>query len=604
MRRNDIRNIVIIAHVDHGKTTLVDCLLRQSGQFRAGQLKGERILDSNDQERERGITILAKNISLPYKGVKINLIDTPGHADFGGEVERVVRMADGALVLVDAAEGPMPQTRYVLQKALEAGLKPIIVVNKIDRPDARSHEVVDEAMEVLLELGADEHIDDFAHIFATAKEGYATMDPDESGSSMEPLLDLVLDHVPGPEINDGEPLRMLVTTIDWSEYVGRIAVGRLLSGAVRQGQSVSVIPEDGQAQRGKIASVHVFEDLGRVEVQEATAGDIVALVGLDDIEIGDTICDLETPRALPRLSVDVPTLEMVFSVNSSPFAGREGRFLTTRQLRERLFRETERNVALQVRQIANSESYAVAGRGVMHLSVLIENMRREGYEMSVGKPQVILRTEGGQTLEPYESLHAEVPTDKIGPVMELVGQRRGEMLEMSARGDYHLISFLIPARGLIGLRTRLLNASQGTAVVHHRFDGYRKMEGDIPKRPNGVLVSQSTGAAVGFALDGLQERAELFVKPGDEVYEGMIVGENSRSEDMVVNPMKQKKLTNIRAAGSDDNILLKPPRVMSLEAALEYIESDELLEVTPTQLRLRKRILKESDRRRQKRRNA
>jgi GTP-binding protein len=604
MRRDDIRNIVIIAHVDHGKTTLVDCLLRQSGQFRDSQLKGERILDTNDQERERGITILAKNISLPYKGVKINIIDTPGHADFGGEVERVVRMADGALVLVDAAEGPMPQTRYVLQKALEVGLKPIIVVNKIDRPDARADAVVDETMEVLLDLDGDEHFDDFLHIFTSAKDGFATDDPLQPTTSMEPLLDLVLSEVPGPEVDEAAPLKMLVTTIDWSEYVGRIAVGRLRSGTVRTGQTVSMMQAGGQSQRGKVASVHVFEDLGRVEVEQASAGDIVALVGLDDIEIGDTICDVDQPSALPRLSVDMPTLEMVFSVNSSPFAGREGKYLTTRQLRERLFRETERNVALRVRQIPSTESYAVSGRGVMHLSVLIETMRREGYELSVGKPHVILRKENGETREPFESLNVEVPTEKLGPVMELVGQRRGEMQHMSSRGEYSSITFLIPARGLIGLRTRLLNASQGTAIVHHRFESYRKMEGEIPKRSNGVLVSQSTGNAVAFALDGLQERAELFVKPGDDVYEGMIVGENSRSEDMVVNPMKQKKLTNIRAAGSDDNILLKPPRVMSLEAALEYIEEDELLEVTPKKLRLRKKILKESDRRRQKRRNA
>jgi GTP-binding protein len=598
MRRDDIRNIVIIAHVDHGKTTLVDCLLRQSGQFRDNQLQGERILDNNDQERERGITILAKNISIPYKGVKINLIDTPGHADFGGEVERVVRMADGALVLVDAAEGPMPQTRYVLQKALEAGLKPIIVVNKIDKPDARAHEVVDEAMEVLLDLGADEHIDDFAHVFASARDGYATTDPDLESKTMEPLLDLVLKHVPGPDVDRDAPLRMLVTTIDWSEYVGRIAIGRLSAGEVKTAQTVSVLQADDKVQRGKLASVHVFEDLGRVEVEKATAGDIVALVGLDNIEIGDTICDVETPKALPRLAVDLPTLEMVFSVNSSPFAGREGKFLTTRQLRERLMRETERNVALRVRQVANSESYAVSGRGVMHLSVLIETMRRESYELSVSKPQVILRKEGGKTLEPFEILNVEVPTEKMGPIMELVGQRRGELQEMSSRGEYSLVSFLIPARGLIGLRTRLLNATQGTAIVHHRFESYRELDGDIPKRANGVLVSQSNGSAVGFALFGLQERSELFVKPGDDVYEGMIVGENVRSEDMVVNPIRQKKLTNIRAAGSDENILLKPPRVMSLEMALEYIEADELLEVTPTQLRFRKRILKESDRRR------
>ena len=437
-------------------------------------------------------------------------------------------MADGALVLVDAAEGPMPQTRYVLQKALQAGLRPIIVVNKIDRPDARAEEVVDEVMEVLLDLGAEEHIDDFTHVFASAKDGYATHDPTQRTGNMEPLLDLVMQQVPGPEIDADQPLRMLVTTIDWSEFVGRIAIGRLQSGEVRARQDVLLMQDDDRQTRGKVASVQVFEDLGRVEVERAVAGDVVALVGLTDIEIGDTICALDNPLPLERLRVDLPTLEMVFSVNSSPFAGRDGKYLTTRQLRERLLRETERNVALRVRQIANSESYAVRGRGIMHLSVLIETMRREGYELSVGKPHVVLRKENGQTTEPFETLTVEVPADRLGPVMELVGKRRGDMQHMAHRGQYNHVTFSIPARGLIGLRTRLLNATQGTAIMHHRFHSYQPQEGDLPRRTNGVLVSQSTGSAVAFALDGLQERAELFIKPGDEVYEGMIVGENSR----------------------------------------------------------------------------
>ena len=601
MRREDIRNIVIIAHVDHGKTTLVDCLLRQSGEFRDSQLQGERILDSNDQERERGITILAKNIAIPYRGLKINLIDTPGHADFGGEVERVLQMADGALLLVDAAEGPMPQTRFVLQKALECGLKPIVVVNKIDKPDARSHEVVDETLELLLELGAEDAIDDFHHIFASAKDGYATVAPEVTGSTMQPLLDLVVDQVPGPEIDAGEPLSLMVTTLDWSDYVGRIAVGRIRSGTIRRGQKIALMQKDDLVVESKVGAINVFENLGKVEVAEASAGEVVAVVGLENVEIGDTISDSEARRAQPRLTVDAPTLEMVFSINNSPFAGREGTFVTTRQLRERLFRELERNVALQVAQIPGTDAYSVSGRGIMHLAVLIETMRREGYELSVGKPRVILRKHNGVTEEPYETLVVEVPSEKLGPVMELVGGRRGEVQEMSPRGEYTCAQFSIPARGLIGLRTRLLNATQGTAIINHRFAEYKTAQDDMPRRANGVLVSMVTGKAVGFGLFGLQERSELFVAPGDEVYEGMIVGENARAEDMVVNPCKEKKLTNIRAAGSDENILLKPPRLISLEAALEYIEDDELVEITPQSIRLRKILLKESDRRKKKR---
>ncbi len=596
--RKELRNIVIIAHVDHGKTTLVDCLLRQSGQFRDSQLQGERILDSNDQERERGITILAKNIAVPYQGVKINLIDTPGHADFGGEVERVVGMADGALVLIDAAEGPMPQTRYVLSKALSAGVKPIVVINKIDRPDARCHQVVDEALDLMIELGGDEHLDDFPHVFASAKEGYATDDPDQPATSMKPLLDMILHEIPGPNVALDEPLQLLVTTLDWSEFVGRIAVGRIQAGSVTKGQTVTLLQSDGKTATAKVAAVEIFENLGKVEVESASAGEVVALTGLEGIEIGDTICQVNHPRTLPRVIVDEPTLEMVFSVNSSPFAGREGKFVTTRQLRGRLMKELERNVALRVEAMSGADTYAVRGRGVMHLAVLIETMRREGYELSVSKPHVVLKNIDGKKCEPYETLVTEVPSDKLGPVMDLVGQRRGELIEMRTRGDFTHASFSIPARGLIGLRTKLLNATQGTIIMHHRFQGYQTSQSEMPRRPNGVLVSMATGKAVAYGLDGLQDRAELFVGPGDEIYEGMIVGENSRAEDMIVNPMKEKKLTNIRAAGSDDNVLLKPPRVYSLEAALEYIEEDELLEITPTSLRMRKRVLRESERRR------
>ncbi len=604
MRRDDIRNIAIIAHVDHGKTTLVDCLLRQSGEFRESQLVGERILDSNELERERGITILAKNIAIPYHGVKINIIDTPGHADFGGEVERVLRMANGALVLVDAAEGPMPQTRFVLTKALECRLQPLVVINKIDRPDARPDEVLEEVFELFLELGATDEPADFPYIYTSARDGFATHDINQRGGTMQPLLDLVLEKIPGPEIDSQAPLKMLVTTLDWSDYVGRIAVGRIFSGQIACGQQVALMQSEGRETLCKVASLHTFDKLGRKQVEEAAAGEIVAVVGMEGVEIGDTISDAEHREALPRLAVDEPTLQMIFSINSSPLAGREGKYVTSRHLRDRLMKELERNVALRVTGVPGTDSYAVSGRGLLHLSVLIETMRREGYELSVGKPQVILRERKGTTEEPFESLIVEVPHDKLGVVMELVGTRRGKLLEMNNRGEYAHVAFSIPARGLIGLRTRLLNATQGTAIMHHRFEAYRPMEGEITGRGNGVLVSMAAGKAVAFGLDGLQERAEMFVGPGDVVYEGMIVGENSRSGDMAVNPTKEKKLTNMRATGSDRNILLKPPRVLTLEMALEYIDDDELVEVTPGSIRLRKILLSEADRRKAARRRA
>ncbi len=601
VRRSDIRNIAIIAHVDHGKTTLVDCLLRQSGQFRASQLSGERILDSNDLERERGITILAKNIAVMWKGVKINIIDTPGHADFGGEVERVLRMADGALVLVDAAEGPMPQTRFVLSKALEARLRPVVVVNKIDRPDGRPLEVLDEILGLFLELGADDDLADFPYVFASSRGGFASHDPAVREGTMEPLLDLVLEKIPGPAVDPNAPLRMLVTTLDWSDYVGRIAIGRVESGTLTKGQGIVRSTADGTLVPAKITGLQLFDKLGRADAEEATAGDIAAVSGLEDVEIGDTLCDPADARPLQRLTVDEPTLSMVFGINSSPLAGRSGKFLTTRHLRDRLVKELEKNVALRVEPISGTDNFAVSGRGLLHLSVLIETMRREGFEISVGKPRVILRKEEGKTLEPFETLVVEVPHDKLGPVMELTGARRGQLVHMGNRGDFAHAVFSIPARGLIGLRTRVLNATQGTAIMHHRFEAWREMEGEVSGRANGVLVSMVPGKAVAFGLDGLQERADLFIGPGDEVYEGMIVGENARSEDMIVNPTKEKKLTNMRASGSDRNILLKPPRQMSLEEALEYIEEDELVEVTPAVIRLRKTLLSEHDRKRQSR---
>lgn len=598
MRRNDLRNVVIIAHVDHGKTTLVDCLLRQSGDYRDTELRGERILDSNDIEKERGITILSKNIAIPYRGVKINVIDTPGHADFGGEVERVVRMADGALVLVDAAEGPMPQTRFVLEKALAAGVKPIVVVNKIDRPDARSMEVLDEALELLAELGGEHFLDDASYVFASSKEGYATTDPSKPGTDMKPLLDLLVDALPGPDVEVEAPLQMLVTTLDWSEYVGRIAIGRLTAGTMSADQTVAIHQSGDRIARRKIGGLYIFDKLGRVPVEKASAGEVVAIVGLEDVEIGDTICHVDHPIPMPRLKVDEPTLEMVFSINSSPMVGREGKYVTTRQLKTRLEKELERNVALRVEPIEGSEAYAVRGRGVLHLSVLIETMRREGYELSVSKPRVVFKEIDGKKHEPYEILNVEVPEERMGPVMELVGHRRGLLEDIAPRGSYQLLRFNIPARGLIGLRTRLLNATQGTAIIHHRFDSYRPVEGDVPSRSNGVLVSMTNGKAVPFSLFTLQDRSELFVRPGDEIYEGMIVGENVRDNDMTVNPTREKKLTNMRASGSDDNVVLKPSRELFLEAALEFIEDDELVEITPLSIRLRKAVLKESDRRR------
>jgi GTP-binding protein len=599
-RRQDIRNIAIIAHVDHGKTTLVDALLKQSGQFRESQLQGECILDSNDLERERGITILAKNIALTYKGVKINIMDTPGHADFGGEVERVLGMADGVLVLVDAFEGPKPQTRFVTKKAFERGLRPIVVVNKIDRPESRPQEVLNEVFDLFVELGADDDVLDFPYVFASGREGYANDDPKARSGNMQPLLDKVLEFVPGPVVDNHSPLQVMVTTLEWSEFVGRIATGRIVSGSVVRGQKIAVMKADGSAVPGEVAAVHLFDKLGRVEVERAEAGDIVALVGLPTPEIGDTICDRFAPRALPRISVDEPTLSMLFTINDSPLAGKDGgKFLTSRHLRERLDRELQSNVALRVEEADSKEKFLVSGRGVLHLSVLIETMRREGYELSVGKPQVIIKTIDGKKHEPFETLTIDVPSEYVGAVMEPTCTRRGQLLDLSTgeNGISHL-TFSIPARGLIGLRTRLLNATKGEAVIHHRFDCFKPCEGEVPRRQNGVLVSQENGKAVAFAMGKLQERTELFIKPGDEVYEGMIVGENSRENDMVVNPIREKKLTNIRASGSDENIILKPPRDMSLEMALEYIEDDEYVEVTPKAIRLRKIVLLESDRKR------
>ncbi|WP_165072425.1 translational GTPase TypA [Paludisphaera rhizosphaerae] len=596
-RRDDIRNVAIIAHVDHGKTTLVDSMLRQSGQFRASQLQGERILDSNDLERERGITILAKNIAINYGDVKINLIDTPGHADFGGEVERTLQMADSALVLVDAFEGPMPQTKFVLRKAFECHIKPIVVINKVDRPDARPEEVLNEIFDTFVELGANEEQADFSYIFASGRTGFASDDPKATSGDMRPLFDLILEKVPGPEVDLDKPFSMVCTTLDYSEYVGRIAIGRISTGKVKRGQRANLLKRGEAVVPGSITGVLLFDKLGRVEVEEAEAGDIVAIVGLSTVEIGDTIASPEVTEALPRIEVGEPTLSMFFSVNDSPLTG-EGKYLTSRHIKDRLDRELESNVALRVEPAEDLDAFIVSGRGLLHLSVLIETMRREGYELSVGKPEVIIKKINGVDYEPYEFLVVDVPHTHIGPVMELVGSRRGEMSKMDVKGAYAHLEFLIPARGLIGLRSRLISATQGEAIMHHNYHDYRPLKGEIPSRANGVMISMVRGQVVGFALDNLQQRGTMFVAPGDDTYEGMIIAENARDDDMVVNPCKEKKLTNMRASGSDKNILLKPPRDISLEYALEYIESDELVEITPTKVRLRKKVLTEEGRKR------
>ncbi len=598
MRREEIRNIAIIAHVDHGKTTLVDALMKQSGQFRDSELTQECLLDSNDLERERGITILAKNIAITYKGVKINIIDTPGHADFGGEVERVLKMADGALMLVDAAEGPKPQTRFVLTKALEVGLQPLIVVNKVDRPDSRAEDVIFETMHLMEELGAKDPTS-IPHIYASGRAGYASDDPKARSGTIAPLLDMVLANIPAPEVDIDVPFRMIVTSLMWSKYVGRIAVGRIFCGKVGPGQKVCVLGEAGAVINETIETVELFAKLGREKVQEAIAGDIIAITGLPDVEIGDTIATAEDPRPLPRIKVDEPTLSMTFTINTSPLVGKSGKFLTSRHLRERLARELESNVALKVEDTDQKECFRVSGRGLLHLSVLIETMRREGFELSVGKPEVIRKQIDGIWHEPFEILEVDVPAVDVGSVIEIASTRKGVMTDMSpGQGSHTHLVFTIPARGLIGLRTRLLNATKGEAIMHHQFDSYQPVEGELPRRKNGVLVSQETGRTTAFALFKLQERAAFFVGAGVDVYEGMIVGENARDNDLVVNPVREKKLTNMRSSGADDMIQLEPPRDMSLELALEYIEADEYVEITPEAIRLRKILLTENDRKR------
>jgi GTP-binding protein len=605
MKRTDLRNVAIIAHVDHGKTTLVDQMLKQSGQFRESELKETCILDSNPLERERGITILAKNIALSVGGTKVNIIDTPGHADFGGEVERVLKMADGALVLVDAAEGPLPQTRFVLRKAFECGLRPIVVINKIDRPDARPTEVLNAVFDLFVELDADDATLDFPTIYASGREGIATTDLAIPPVDLKPLFDAILRNVPSPEVDTEAPLQMLVVTLDHNDYVGRIGIGRVMAGKIKKGQRIALLKREGLRVDDQVTQLHTFDRLGRIEADEVAAGDICAVVGLESVDIGDTIADPDNPVALPPISVDQPTLDMLFRINDSPFAGQDGSYVTSRQLRERLFKELESNVALRVQASeAKRDEFNVSGRGLLHLGILLENMRREGFELSVGKPRVITREIDGQTCEPIEYLVVDVPSRSVGAVMELVGNRRAECLKMESRADQAHVEFTIPARGLIGLRTRLLNATSGEAIMHHTFFDYQPTRGAIPARLNGVLVSTETGRTTAYALDGLQERSVLFVGAGEQVYEGQIVGENCRDNDLPVNACREKKLTNIRAASADKSVILKPPRQMTLEQALEYIEDDELVEVTPSAIRLRKIFLKEADRRKSARHGA
>jgi GTP-binding protein len=597
--RSDLRNVAIIAHVDHGKTTLVDQLMRQSGLFRESELRGDCILDSNDLERQRGITILAKNIALTVGGTKINIIDTPGHADFGGEVERVLKMADGALLLVDAAEGPLPQTRFVLRKAFECGLRPIVVINKIDRADARPTDTLNLVFDLFVELDADDATLDFPTVYASGRQGIATTDLAVPAKDIRPLFDAILKHVPAPIVDLDAPLQMLVVTLDWSDYVGRIAIGRVVAGKIRKNQKVAVLRHDGTRIDSSVKQLYVFDRLGRTEIDEVGAGDICAVVGLDDVDIGDTIADFDHPAALPPITVDEPTLDMIFRINDSPFAGQEGEYVTSRQLRDRLTKELQSNVALRVVPSEEKrDEFHVSGRGLLHLGILLENMRREGYELSVGKPKVITRQQNGQTMEPIEYLVVDVPPASVGSVMELVGNRRAECLKMDARGEMTHLEFTIPSRGLIGLRTRLLNATSGQAIMHHTFYDYQAARGSIPARLNGVMICTETGRTTAHALEGLQDRGNLFIGPGEQVYEGQVVGEHCRDNDLPVNACREKKLTNVRAATAEKNILLKPPRQLSLEQALEYIEEDELVEITPRSVRIRKLLLKDADRRR------
>jgi GTP-binding protein len=595
-----IRNVAIIAHVDHGKTTLVDKMLRQAGAFRDNQVVAERVMDSNPLERERGITILAKNTAVTWKSTKINIVDTPGHADFGGEVERILRMVDGVLLVVDAFDGPMPQTRFVLRKALELGRTPIVVINKIDRPGADPMRVHDEVLDLFIELEANEVQLDAPVVYASAREGVATLDMDVKPTDLAPLFDMILSAVPPAPSDTTAPFQMLISTIDFSPYLGRLGIGRIERGTVNVGDQVLLLPMDinQKHEQARVTKLYVYDGLDRTEVQSAPAGEIVSLAGLEGVEIGLTVTDLEHPERLEGIAVEEPTISVDFLVNNSPFAGKEGKYVTSRQIRDRLYKELERNVALKVEDTESTDTWTVSGRGELHLSILIETMRREGYEFQVSRPRVILRTGlSGERLEPYEELAIDVPEEYLGAVIEKLGPRRGEMIEMKNPGQNLVrVLYRIPARGLFGYRSEFLTDTRGTGIMHHRFLEYGAWAGALATRSRGTLVSMENGTIIAFALAALQERSTLFVTPGQPVYEGMIVGENSRPGDMDVNPTKEKKLSNMRTTGTDENIRLEPPRELTLEGALEYIEDDELIEVTPQSIRLRKRLLAQSDR--------
>ncbi|AFK87142.1 MULTISPECIES: translational GTPase TypA [Thermoanaerobacterium] len=590
--RDDIRNVAIIAHVDHGKTTLVDGMLKQSGIFRQNEKVEERVMDSNELERERGITILSKNTAIRYNGVKINIVDTPGHADFGGEVERVLKMVDGVLLLVDAFEGPMPQTRFVLSKALELNLKPIVVVNKIDRPDARPEEVIDEVLDLFIELGADDDQIDFPVVYASAREGIAKLSLKDESVDLRPLFDTILKEIPAPEGNIDDPLQLIVTTLDYDDYIGRIAIGKVVRGKIVSGESVAICKRDGAVQNVKLSNLYQYEGLKRVQVDDAKLGDIVAVSGISDIEIGETIADPEKPEAVDFVEIEEPTISMTFGVNTSPFAGREGKYVTSRHIRERLFKELETNVALRVEETETTEAFKVSGRGELHLSILIETMRREGYELQVSKPSVIIKEINGVKHEPIELVTIDIPEDYMGVVMEKMGSRKGELMDMHTLKPGTLrLKFKIPTRGLIGYRSEFLTDTKGNGIMTSIIYDYEPYKGDIPTRSRGSLVAFEAGTTTTYGLYNAQERGTLFVGPGVEVYEGMIVGENSRSEDIDVNVCKKKHVTNLRSATADEALRLSPVREMSLEEALEFIANDELVEVTPKSIRLRKKIL-------------
>lgn len=595
----NIKNIAIIAHVDHGKTTLVDKIMHHCSLFRENEKTGELILDNNDLERERGITITSKNVSVVYKDTKINIIDTPGHADFGGEVERVLNMADGVLLLVDAFEGPMPQTRFVLQKAISLGKKPCVVVNKVDKENCTPDEVHEAVFDLMFELGAEEWQLDFPTVYGSAKHNWMSEDWQKPTDNIEPLLEMVLEHIPSPKVEEGTT-QMLITSLDYSSFTGRIAIGRLQRGTLKEGSMVSLIKRDGSQLKSKIKELHTFEGLGRKRVASVEAGDICALVGLEGFEIGDTIADLENPEALETIAIDEPTMSMLFTINDSPFFGQDGKFVTSRHIKERLERELEKNLALRVQPTDSADKFMVFGRGVLHLSVLIETMRREGYELQIGQPQVIIKEIDGVQCEPVEELTIDLPENVSGRAIDMVTIRKGEMQSMEAKGERMVCTFLIPSRGIIGLRNQLLTATAGEAIMTHRFLEYQPLKGGIPERQSGSLVSMEKGTAIPYSIDKLQERGRFFIDPGEAIYEGQVIGENSRQDDMVVNVTKTKKLTNVRSAGADDKARIVPAIKFSLEEALEYIQKDEYVEVTPNHLRLRKVLLKEVDRKRSK----